>query len=117
MEELFREPAWMRSFNDASSRINQISQLQNVWTQNNRLLEYSSQLERATETIRIWEAAKPMLEMQDRLKDILGNQQLLQSIDRAAQLQKDLFENTGLGEALAERIIGLIKYKIKPMLF
>ena len=102
MEELFREPAWMRSFNDASSRINQISQLQNVWNQNNRLLEYSSQLERATESIRIWEAVKPVLEMQDRLKDILGNQQLLQSIDRAAQLQKDLFENKGLMKAAQE---------------
>jgi hypothetical protein len=28
-----------------------------------------------TEPIRILEAARPMLEMQDRLKDILGNQQ------------------------------------------
>lgn len=102
MEELFREPAWMRSFNDASSRINQFSQLQNVWNQNNRLLEYSSQLERATESIRKWEAAMPMLEMQDRLKDILGNQQLQQSIDRSAKLQKDLFKNTGFMKAAQE---------------
>jgi len=93
------DPPWLRSFNEANSRINQISQLQTIWDQNGRLLDYSSQFQRATESIRIWEASKPMLEMQDRLKDILGNQQWLQSIDRAAQLQKDLFANTGLMKA------------------
>jgi hypothetical protein len=48
------------------------------------------------------EAAKPMLEMQDRLKGILGNHQLLQSIDRAALLHKDLFANTELMKAAQE---------------
>lgn len=43
-----------------------------------------------------------MLEIQNRLKDILGNQQLQQSIDRSAKLQKDLFENTGLMKAAQE---------------
>lgn len=102
MEELFREPAWMRSFNETNSRLNQISQLQTIWERNSRLLDYSSQLQWATESIRIWEAAKPMLEMQDRLKGILGNQQLLQSLDRAAQLQKNLFADSGLMKAAQE---------------
>jgi hypothetical protein len=102
MEELFSESAWLRSFNEANSRINQISQLQAIWEQNSRLFDYSSQLQRATESIRIWEAAKPMLEIQDSLKGIFGNQQLLQGIDRAAQLQKDLFANTGLMKAAQE---------------
>ncbi|OPX92503.1 MAG: hypothetical protein A4E53_00490 [Pelotomaculum sp. PtaB.Bin104] len=96
MEELFREPAWMRSFNETASRINQISQFQDMLSQHNRLLEYSSQFEMTTEPIRILEAARPMLEMQDRLKDILGNQQLLQSIDRASKLQKYLSNNAAL---------------------
>ncbi|ACV61886.1 hypothetical protein Dtox_0999 [Desulfofarcimen acetoxidans DSM 771] len=102
MEELFREPAWVRSFNETNSRLNQISQLQTIWERNSKLLDYSSQLQRATESIRIWEAAKPMLDMQDRLKDILGNQQLMQSINGAALLQKDLFANTGLMKAAQE---------------
>jgi hypothetical protein len=102
MEELFREPAWMRSFNETASRINQISQLQDMLNQQNRLLEYSSLFEMATESIRILEAARPMLEMQDRLKNILGNQQLLQSIDQASKLQKYLSDNAGFMRAAQE---------------
>lgn len=96
------DPPWLRSFNEANSRINQISQLQTIWEQNSWPLDYSSQLQSVTESVRIWEAAKPMLKMQDRLNGILGNQQILQGIDRAAQLQKGLFANTGLMKAAQE---------------
>jgi hypothetical protein len=102
MTERFREPEWIRKISEATSRINQISQLQNLWDQNKRMLEFSSQFERATETMRILEAAQPMLETQNRLKDILGNQQYMQSIDIAARLQKDLFANSDLMQAAQE---------------
>lgn len=101
MTERIREPEW-RTINAAISRSNQISQLQNLWDQNNRVLEYTSQLERATESVRIWKAAKPTFEMQDKLKDILGNQDLMQRIDRATRLRKDLFANSGLMKAAQE---------------
>ncbi len=102
MTERFREPEWIRKISEATSRINQISQLQNLWDQNKRMLEFSSQFERATETMRILEAAQPMLETQNRLKDILGNQQYMQSIDKAARLQKDLFANSDLMQTAQE---------------
>ncbi len=102
MAECFREPEWIRKINEATSRINQISQLQNLWDQSKRMLEFSSQFDRATETMRILEAAQPMLETQNRLKDILGNQQYMQSIDIAARLQKDLFANSELMQAAQE---------------
>ncbi len=100
--EHFRETEWLRSFNEANSRINQITQLQNIWEQNMRLLDYSLQFERVTESIRIWEATQPMFEMQNRLKDILGNQQLLQSIDRTTRLHKELFTDSGLMKVAQE---------------
>jgi hypothetical protein len=102
MTERFREPEWIRKISEATSRINQISQLQNLWDQSKRMLEFSSQFEKATETMRILEAAQPMLETQNRLKDILGNQQYMQSIDKAARLQKDLFANSDLMQTAQE---------------
>ncbi|TEB06564.1 hypothetical protein Psch_00096 [Pelotomaculum schinkii] len=70
MTERFKEPEWLRTINEANSPISQISQIQNIWDQNKWVLEFSSKIDMATETMRILEAVQPILDTQNRLNDI-----------------------------------------------